>query len=585
MHPKSLVLAFPPVFEPDFPYLSVPALAASLRGAGVPTRVRDLNVEAHAALLGAPFQEYCRSRLDERLAELDERDELSPTEAKQQATLGRLLAGARTATARVAPALAALRDPEAAFDPEVYDAAMRAVLRAFATVNAVFAPTRVSYGELDVPGMRWTAEAMMAFALDRARNPFVELYERSGLADSVAADVEDAAAFGLSVIDSEQLLPALTLVAALRRRLPHTKVVLGGPYLTKLVAELEAAPVLFDLVDAIIVGEGETPLRALHAVWTGQATLDDVPNLVRREGDRVLVHRPFGVEDLRSLPVPDFDGLPLADYWSPEPVLPLLASRGCYWGRCSFCAHSYIYRRAYATLRADDVAERMAHLSARHGARAFFFADEGLSPPFVRRLAGALRDRDLDVRWGMEARLEKGFDRETLARARDAGLGLVVFGLESYSERVLGRMAKGIDRASIGRILDDCIDLGIAVHLWLIAGFPTETLDEAMETLSFVFEHPRLTLSPDFACGLNRFALTRHCPIERAPEEYGVRPLPRTPEEAFLTVSRFEQTEGMSEDELDEVFRRFDLLERSLPPDIRRTGRVYHLLRNAAARG
>ena len=492
----------------------------------------------------------------------------------------RLTTAAPETTEQLPDALATLRDPEGAFDVMGSDRALRLVQRAFALVSAAYTPARLQYGEFQITDLEWHARGLLDAAVDAERNPFPHLFADSGLLDTLAADAAGAVGLGLSVVDSEQLVPALSLAAALRERLPELRVVLGGPYLTKLVAELETSPELFDLVDAVVIGEGETPLNALVDAWSlPEPDLSEVPNLVYRVGGEVRANRPFGVEDVRELPTPDFSDLDLDRYWSPEPVLPLLASRGCYWARCTFCAHSYIYRRRYATQRPADVAARMAALHEAHGVRSFFFADEGLAPPFVRRLSAALSEQLPEALWGIEARFEKGFDREILEAAHAAGLRLVIFGLESYNERVLDKMAKGVRRQDIDRIVDDCIDLGIAVHAWTIAGFPTETLTEAMETLNFVFGHPRLTTSRDFAVGLNRFALTRHCPVELDPEAFDIAVPERRPDEAFLTVSRFAPRSGMSDAELDEVFVRFDLLERSLPPDIRRTGRVFHMLR------
>ena len=44
-----------------------------------------------------------------------------------------------------------------------------------------------------------------------------------------------------------------------------------------------------------------------------------------------------GMEDLRVVPAPDFDGLPLEKYFAPHLVLPYDPTRGCYWGKCTFC--------------------------------------------------------------------------------------------------------------------------------------------------------------------------------------------------------------------------------------------------------
>ncbi len=581
---RSALLVFPPVFEPELPYLAPAALSAALRRAGRETAVVDLNLLAHEALLGLPFQTHCRDRVRAALRLLEAEPQLAPADFARYETLVRVDAAGLLAAEAMPAALDQLRSG-AAFAPATFDAAMRTVLRGFALVSAAYPPTQLTLGGFDWPGLAWNAAGVLAAAADAATNPFVDLYETSGLLDDLAEKAAGRLAVGVSVVDSEQLVPALTLCAGLRRRLPETHLVLGGPYLTKLVPELEATPEWFDVVDAVVAGEGETALLALLDAYEGAGQLARVPNLLYRAGGPgtpVRVNRPFSVENVRSLAAPDFGGLPLERYWSPEPVLPLLASRGCYWGRCTFCAHSYIYRRRFSADTPARVAEHMAALHARHGVRAFFFADEGLSAPFVRRLSAALRDTLPEARWGMEARFEPGFDEETLRAAHAAGLRLVVFGLESANARVLARMRKGIVRDHVERIVDTCVELGIAVHLWLIAGFPTETQAEALETLEFVFGHEGWLRSPDFSVGLNRFTLTRHCPVERHPDDYGVRLMPARPGEALQTFRRFESTQGMSEAELDEVFVRFDWLERSLPPDVRRTGRVYHLLRRAA---
>jgi anaerobic magnesium-protoporphyrin IX monomethyl ester cyclase len=584
------------MFEPEMSYLSLPSLTAALRAAGHHPVQRDLNLESLDALLSEDFQRHCFARIEHALDELEAAPRLERGLLARYESLVRAIARGPQFLARFPDALRTTRAAELAFDPFRADQAARTLLAGFETVSAAYGNCRVGLGNFEQPGRPWDAPSLIAAAADRTSNPFPDLFEQSGILDDLCETATDALLLGISVVDSEQLVPALSLAALVRARLPALPILLGGPYLTKLVPEIEAAPELFALVDGVVVGEGEGPLVALAERLSDSLadTFDPdsfagVTNVIYREQRRegqVRVNRPIGCETVRGLPTPDFTGLPLDRYWLPEPTLPISASRGCYWGRCTFCAHSFIYRARYATKRPATVAAEMAALHARHGARAFFFTDEGLSPPFVRGLAKELGAALPQALWGMEARFEAGFDRATLEAARDRGLRLIVFGLESFSERVLAVMAKGVERPVILRILEDCIDLGIAIHLWAIAGFPTERFEEAMETLELIFGHPRLSQSPDFSVGLNRFALVRHSAVEREPARFGIELLPRLPGEAFATVRRYREDpdappdlRGMTEEELDEVFRRFDLLERSLEPDMRRTGRVYHLLR------
>jgi radical SAM superfamily enzyme len=51
----------------------------------------------------------------------------------------------------------------------------------------------------------------------------------------------------------------------------------------------------------------------------------------------------------------------------------------------------------------------------------------------------------------------------------------MVFGLESSNKRVLSLMDKGIETEMTNSIIDYCLDADIAVHMYVIVGFPSET--------------------------------------------------------------------------------------------------------------
>ena len=76
---------------------------------------------------------------------------------------------------------------------------------------------------------------------------------------------------------------------------------------------------------------------------------------------------------------------------------------------------------------------------------------------------------------------------------RDAGCLKIVFGLESFNQRVMDFMKKGIKQEWVRRITADCVDLGIAVHCYIIVGFPTEKEEEALDTMNFIVENKNCT--------------------------------------------------------------------------------------------
>ena len=130
----------------------------------------------------------------------------------------------------------------------------------------------------------------------------------------------------------------------------------------------------------------------------------------------------------------------------------------------------------------------MEWLKQRYGAQRFFFTDECFALSPTKRLCQQIIDKKLDIKWTCEMRFEKHLTRELLASMRDAGCLKIVFGLESFNQRVMDFMKKGIKQEWVRRIADDCVNLGIAVHCYIIVGSRLRRKEEARETMNFIVE-------------------------------------------------------------------------------------------------
>ncbi len=89
---------------------------------------------------------------------------------------------------------------------------------------------------------------------------------------------------------------------------------------------------------------------------------------------------------INDLPCPDFEETYFDKYFWPECVLPLLTSRGCYWGRCTFCDHSHIYQGYYQKRDKENVISDINYLIKRHGVKYFNFHDEAIKPSALTEL-------------------------------------------------------------------------------------------------------------------------------------------------------------------------------------------------------
>jgi hypothetical protein len=514
-----LALVYPPTCDPTAPYLSLGALAAVLRPAGVETLLVDANLEAWEHVLAPARLRAAAARVRGRLERLDGQPALRHVEQLELATLAAALPAAERAPAAVAAAVAAMRDEAAFHDDERYHEAVLTLEAAQEVVSAAHAPTQASFREYRTPFGLLTAEEIRADAAP-ARDPF-HGYFAEVLAPRLRA--ASVAAVGLSVAFPGQLQPAFACAFALRAALPGVPLLVGGPAAAQLFLRLEGAALERALgpFDLACVAEGEPVLLEACARIGRGRPLAGIPGTVARAGPEVVRGPDAPPVDLGALPPPDFDGLPLGRYLSPRLVLPFDPTRGCYWGRCAFC-HYGLCAAGTAPYRERPPAAAAAALGtlhARHGARHFYLSQDAIRPATLAALGEAVVAAGLDLRFGTDLRPEPTLTPERCRGLRRAGLLAAALGLESGDERVLGLIDKGISLGAAKGAVHALRGAGVAVEAMVMTGFPSETPAERRATLR---------LLAGLAPSLSLFMVSEHglCPgarVAREPARYGLR--------------------------------------------------------------
>jgi hypothetical protein len=240
------------------------------------------------------------------------------------------------------------------------------------------------------------------------------------------------------------------------------------------------------------------------------------------------------------LPPPSFDGLPLSEYLTPEPILPMLSSRGCYWTRCAFCSHYHLFRRRFRMKTADQVLAEMSFLAHRYGANTFYLTDESIPPRTARPLAAQVVRDHLPFKWFGECRFERTLDAESLQALHAGGCRMLMFGLESAVPRVLDLMEKGVEPPRAAAILRECARVGIRTFVMFFIGFPTETRAEAEETIRFV-EGLRREITH---IAFSNFILEQQSPVYRQPARYGITEILPFVDEDLKIYSEYRVGEG-----------------------------------------
>lgn len=124
----------------------------------------------------------------------------------------------------------------------------------------------------------------------------------------------------------------------------------------------------------------------------------------------------------------------------------------------------------------------------------------------------------LNFSWRCFARLEGAFTKDLFELAKKAGCGDIWFGLESGNQRVLDFIKKGINIETAKRVIVDCHNAGINANLQMMMGLPSETMQEALDTIKFLIEHQGYIKY----VGFNVYYLTPACEVYLKPKEFGI---------------------------------------------------------------
>jgi len=294
---------------------------------------------------------------------------------------------------------------------------------------------------------------------------------------------------GLSVIFNQQHHFAILLAKEIKRLNPDIVTVFGGRFFNSENLESFLAA---DWVDCLILHDGEVAfLGLLEALKTG-GDLRLVPNIAFFDVDAEEVflgtERP-GVK-LNDLAYADYSDFDLGGYFMPAPVMAILSSRGCYWRRCTFCDHFAPYAGSYKVQSIPRVVDELQHYVESYGVHHFSFVDEMISAKRFLRLSEEILKRGLDISYYAFAKpTANDFTPEVLETMSRAGCRAIYWGVESGSDRVLKLMDKGNDVKGTSQTLIAANHAGIRNHVFMIVGYPSETVDELKETVRFLYDH------------------------------------------------------------------------------------------------
>ena len=323
---------------------------------------------------------------------------------------------------------------------------------------------------------------------------------------------------GFSIFSKQQLYYSLALAKILKTRI-NPVIVFGGAY----ISHLDKVNILkvFDFIDFVICKEGEMgALELLKNIRKNKFT--GVPNLVYRKGAKIVENKESVIRELDMIPFPDFTDFRLDSYFNPEPVVSTLFSRGCFWGACNFCAHHKSYSVPYRTRSVSNFISELRQYQKR-GIRYLSIADEVISASDLRLISKAIIRENVKMYFCVMVRPTPNFTHEILKVMYEAGFRNIRWGVESFSQRILDLMNKGVDSSLTEGILRTSHKAGLSNTVYMIMGFPTQTVEEYLKDADILRKNSEYI----YTLGWHNFWLEEDTAIFRDPEKFGLKRLNR----------------------------------------------------------
>lgn len=352
------------------------------------------------------------------------------------------------------------------------------------------------------------------------------------------------------------LYDTLQTAQTVKQALPGVPVVLGG-YHTQL---FPAETLRMADVDAVVLGAGEAPFKALLDAFEATGKVPRLPGVLTQE-DQV---RDFSleiqtVENPDLLPLPARHLTPYEKYYSATsvatPTTLVMTSFGCPF-RCIFCNTSRIQKVVVKSPgRIADEFSACADL----GIRELAVLDENftINRGHVMALTEEIRRRGLDIAWNIKSRVDH-VDSELLRALRKAGCYSIHFGVESGDNRILESIRKDITVDQVRRAFRLCREEGLKITASFMMGFPGESREQVEKTISFALE-----LDPNYVqfsiavplpgTELYRMALERGLFPNDHWQAFARNPTPRFQAPGWYETFTPEQLEEM----LESAYRRF----------------------------
>ncbi len=252
--------------------------------------------------------------------------------------------------------------------------------------------------------------------------------------------------------------------------------------------------------DYLVQGEAEITIQELAGAILNGSPTNEIAGLVYlKDGKPQSSPARSPVKDLDTLPMPAWDLVELEPYFSAwrkrwgYTSLHIMTSRGCPFS-CNWCSKE-IFARSFRQHSPERVVEEMLLLRDHYGVDRIWLADDivGANKKWMEKWHGEVIRRKAQLPFECLTRVDL-INPTIIQQLKEAGCWKIYYGAESGSQKVLDAMNKETKVEEIYEATRLTKAMGIQVGLFIMFGYPGETLADIRSTEKMLAD-----LKPDTA--------------------------------------------------------------------------------------
>lgn len=295
---------------------------------------------------------------------------------------------------------------------------------------------------------------------------------------------------GLTV-NVSQVSHAIQYIKDIQSALERVPIIVGGPFVTG--TDMEVFD-YFPTIEYAVAGEGEHAIVAFAEHLENKTSIDTVPNLLYKTGAGVTRTRRERIEDIDALPMPDYELVRdiMAKYSAPypsiaAPSISIMCTRGCPFN-CSFCSSPSNWGRKATFRTPESIIKELQHIRKTIDVREVFFQDDtfNMNRKWFFELCDMIIETGMHKEIFFKASMRANkhlITEELLAKAREANIWMIFYGVESGSQDMLDRMNKNITIDEIKRAFRMTNEAGIMTYASMMIGNDGETRKTARASM------------------------------------------------------------------------------------------------------